>query len=146
MRKIRKVLGVGLLVLFGVAIWDVWMITPMPKLFLNLWSADIRQLKAEARLPSELDELHAVALQPLNQEAQDIIDEIQHPFSTHTDGKFTLEILMDVWEEDQQKGVSIQYDLISKDGNTIWELSRTILLPESSSLILSWYSRFFHSQ
>ena len=52
------------------------------------------------------DELHAVAIQPLNQAAQDIIDEItSHPFSTHTNGKFTLEILIDVWEEDQQRGI-----------------------------------------
>ena len=54
MPKTRNLIGGGLLVLFGVAIWDVWMVTPIPKLFLNLWSADIRQLKADAKLPSEL--------------------------------------------------------------------------------------------
>ena len=140
MKRGKQLWGLGLLIVVAIALWDIGTAPSTAELFLTLWSEDIQQLQAEQKLPVEINDLKILAIQPLNQEAKNILEVIQPPFLSQTDGQFTLEILMDVWEEEGQKGVFLQYDLIAPDGNTLWELSRTILLPESSSLILSWYT------
>lgn len=140
MKKAKKALCLGLLVLVGIVAWDVFLTSSTPELFLKLWSEDLQQLKADQKLPSEFENLRELDVQTLNQEAKDILAEITLPFQTKEDGQYILEILMDVWTEEEKRGVFLRYDLVAPDGNTVWELSRTILLPENQSVILSWLS------
>lgn len=140
MKKAKKALCLGLLVLVGIVAWDVFLTSSTPELFLKLWSEDLQQLKADQKLPSEFEDLRELDVQTLNQEAKDILAEITLPFQTREDGQYILEILMDVWTEEEKRGVFLRYDLVAPDGNTVWELSRTILLPENQSVILSWLS------
>lgn len=143
--KTKKAIGLSLLFLFGLLMWDLWILPNKSDLFFELWTEDIQRLQRDKKLPNEFQNISSVSINPLNQEARDLIDQGHHPFNENPKGTFTLEILVDIWptEENTQEGVYIQYDLIAEDGNTVWELSRTIFLPESPSLILSWFPKLF---
>ena len=143
--KIKKTIGLSLLFLFGLLMWDLWILPKKSDLFFELWAKDVQYLQRDKKLPTQFEDIGSILVQPLNQEARDLMDQGRPPFNENPKGNLKLEILLDVWqsEEDKQEGVYIQYDLIAEDGNTMWELSRTILLPESSSLILSWFPKFF---
>ncbi len=147
--KTKQVIGLILIVVFGLVIWDIFIIPDKSDLFFKLWADDVQLLQENKNLPDELKNVKTVSIQPLNQEATDLIEGGRPPFNTNSKGNLKLEVLLDVWQEDgfenteKQEGVYIQYNLMSDNGNTIWELSRTILLPESSSLISSWFPEFF---
>ena len=148
--KTKQVIGLILIVVFGLVIWDLFIVPDKSDLFFKLWADDVQLLQKNKSLPDELKNVKAISVEPLNQEARDLIDGHRPPFNTNTKGNLKLEILLDVWqeeglenEEEEQEGVYIQYNLMSDNGNIIWELSRTILLPESSSLILVLVSRVF---
>ena len=150
--KTKKVIGLILIVLFGLIIWDLFIAPDRSDLFFQLWKDDIRLLQKDNKLPDELKDINTISMQALNQEAQDLIEGRRPPFNANSKGNLKLEILLDVWyeegdeNEEEQEGVYIQYGIISDDGNTLWELSRTILLPKSSSLILSWFPELFERE
>ena len=147
--KTKKVIGLILIVVFGLVIWDLFIVPDKSDLFFKLWADDIRLLQKNKSLPGELKNVSTISMQALNQEARELIEGGRPPFNANSKGNLKLEILLDVWHEEgdeneeEQEGVYIQYDLISDDGNTLWELSRTILLPKSSSLISSWFPELF---
>ena len=147
--KTKQVMGLILIVIFGLVIWDLFIVPDKSDLFFKLWADDVQLLQKNKNLPSELNDVKAVSIQPLNQGAQQLIEGGRPPFKINQKGHLKLEVLLDVWQEEdiekeeEQEGVYIQYNLMSDDGNTLWELSRTILLPKSSSLIASWFPELF---
>ena len=147
--KTKQVIGLILIVFVGLVVWDLFIVPDKSDLFFKLWTEDVRLLQKNKSLPSELTTVKAVSMQPLNQDAKNLIDGGRPPFNTNSKGNLKLEILLDVWQEEdleneeEREGVYIQYNLMSDDGNTLWELSRTILLPKSSSSNLVLVSRAF---
>ena len=161
--RTKQVIGLILIIVCSLIVWDVFLVPDKSDLFFELWTDDIRLLQKNKSLPTELKNIKTVSVQPLNQKARDLLDRRGSPFKINPKGNLTLEILMDVWQEEkeieeieveeiediaerediEQEGVYIQYNLMSDDGNTIWELSRTILLPKSSSLTSSWFPQLF---
>ena len=147
--KTKQVIGLILIVFVGLVVWDLFIVPDKSDLFFKLWTEDVRLLQKNKSLPSELTNVKAVSMQPLNQDAKNLIDGGRPPFNTNSKGNLKLEILLDVWQEEdleneeEREGVYIQYNLVSDDGDTLWELSRTILLPKSSSLISSWFPELF---
>ena len=147
MKKVKKAFGLFFLVIIGLLVWDIWFVPSQSDLFFKLWAEDLRQLQQERKLPDTLQNVREVSIQTINQEATDLMNKGNSPFETQPDGSMILEILVDVWQDEEaehpQRGVFLQYDLIAEDGNTIWELSRTIMLPDTPSLILSWLPELF---
>ena len=159
--KTKQVIGLILIIFVGLVVWDLFIVPDKSDLFFQLWRDDIRSLQQNKSLPAELKNIKTISVQPLNQKARNLIDGHRPPFNTNSKGNLNLDILIDVWQEDaeledmveaeetdtenveQKEGVYIQYSLTSEDGNTIWELSRTILLPKSSSLISAWFPELF---
>ena len=161
MTRTKQVMGLILIIFVGIVVWDLFIVPDKSDLFFQLWTDDIRSLHKNKNLPAELKNIKTISVQPLNQEARNLIDGGRPPFNTNPKGNLNLDIFIDVWQEDielegvieseetevenveQKEGVYIQYSLTSEDRNTIWELSRTILLPKSSSLISSWFPDLF---
>lgn len=96
--------------------------TPQQRLE-GLWLADFKKLKDSKTLPPQFSQIKQVKFDPLAPELKAFLQNAHTPnFNESTQGKYTLEIIMDKIEGG---GVMIQYDLIDPKGNTVWELGRT---------------------
>lgn len=95
----------------------------------TLWRQDIELLFRSGSLPKQISNISQVKIFPLSEETKELMTQIKHPFVINKEGLYTLEITTDNWIENNEQGILIQYNLVNnQNGNTIWELGRTISL------------------
>lgn len=95
----------------------------------TLWKQDLELLVRTGSLPKQWTQISEIRLFPLSESTKKLVKEIKMPFRQHPEGDYLLEISLDDWQENQDYGIVVQYNLINKTtGNTIWELGRTIIL------------------
>jgi hypothetical protein len=86
-------------------------------------SKDLENLRQQNFLPEGFNDLKRVEVFGKSENLKTIFNRANESFKTSTDGKYALEVFLDVIDEG---GVILQYDLVEiKSGNTVWELGRT---------------------
>jgi hypothetical protein len=120
------ILTVGLLTLTWSAIRLYPYLSDSPSVHLQtLWTKDLENLKSQ--LPTQFYETKTISFLPTKGRAESIAKELKLPLARDENGKFKLEILFDIWDEGETLGAFFQYDLIDEKGNTVFEISRTIV-------------------
>ncbi len=115
---------------FGVL--DFWTSrnSPLPFRFERFWQEDVALLESSKSLPQQWFDVSEVEVYGGTPETKSWLRRIQLPIiAKNPNGQHKLEVLVVAWEEDGQKGVLVQYNLVDlKSKNMIWELGRTLLL------------------
>lgn len=103
---------------------------PLFKRFERQWSEDVEQLEKSKKLPKSWFDVSEVELIGGTPETKDWLRRIKVPLEPKkADGKHKLEILVVVWEEEGNRGVMVQYNLVDLETkNMVFELGRTLIL------------------
>lgn len=119
--------------LLAYACFEHWSHKNMP-LYAQLeqqWQEDVQILEASQKLPTSWYEVRDLEIIGGTPETREWLKRIRIPLSTHKEGKFAMEVLVVVWEENGKRGALVQYNLTDlKSKNGIWELGRTLILSE----------------
>ncbi len=92
-----------------------------------LWEKDIETLRKEEKLPTYWNRISKIHLRPTDNRSEELLKKLKIPFETRKEEAFQMEILFDIWEDLGDKGAFFQYSIIAPDGNTVWELTRTLV-------------------
>lgn len=128
-----KVIGISLLIfgcIISITSWDevspFWLNKPNKKLEV-IWQQDITTLIQSGKLPKEWREISEIKVEPLSEDAKNILSEIRVPVVAKPEGTHRIEISVDSWSEEKNKTLVIQYHLFDKASqNLVWELGRTL--------------------
>lgn len=100
-----------------------------------LVAEDLKNLQTAKVLPKEFGALGSIERYGGTPRARLWLEKLKWPLKTHQQGTHDLEILVVDWVEGPKEGVLIQYNLTDKaSGNMVWELGRTFILKDQSSL------------
>ena len=96
---------------------------------------DLELLQEAGSLPKEFYSLAQLEVYGGTDKAKVWTQELRLPFQLKKDGTHHLEVLIVDWKEGHKEGVIVQYNLNEKaSGNMVWELGRTFILKNHSSL------------
>ncbi|MCB0393899.1 MAG: hypothetical protein KDD25_05040 [Bdellovibrionales bacterium] len=90
----------------------------------KLWEDDLESL-AKA-YPDAFLNVVTTKIVASEGEAAKMMQSLNYPGPTNTEGDYALEILFDIWVDGDEEGALFQYDFTDANGNTIFEISRTI--------------------
>ena len=86
-------------------------------------------LKASNKLPAGWNSIKEIQLIPATDKAKLWLKSMHVPILLKSDGAYKLEVLMISWDEGQDVGAIVQYNLVElKTNNMVWELGRTFVL------------------
>ncbi|HEX4924591.1 MAG TPA: hypothetical protein VFV50_10910 [Bdellovibrionales bacterium] len=95
--------------------------------FHALWREDLRQLQASGKLPKGWNHLRMVEFTGLGKDSWAWIENRKPEIAIDPEGDYKLEILVDLFEDEEGKAALIEYHLVDlKSENKIWELGRTL--------------------
>jgi hypothetical protein len=96
------------------------------EVFLRIWNEDLARLQQSKKLPLGWGSLRMVEYSALDQEVWPWIEHRKPNINIDPEGKFKLEILIDVWDDEEGKAALVEYHLIElSTENKVWELGRT---------------------
>jgi hypothetical protein len=105
---------------------DYWL-KPSKEKFVLSWKKDIAALEKSSKLPKEWQEIREIIVKTDNSPAQNWVEKIETPVKKKPDGFYRLDVFIAHWIDNDKYGVLIQYNLVDlRNGNTIWELSRSL--------------------
>lgn len=137
-KNIALLFCVASLALFGylgVRFWRFQTMSPVQRLQI-LWAQDIQKMEASGKMPAAWHSIQEIELYGGTKESKEWLKQLKIPIPLHRDGTHRLEILLVAWDEGPKKGAMIQYDLVNiKTKNTEWELGRTFILRDKSSVL-----------
>ncbi len=136
-----QVLKIVLVAIFVWIVWgvsfgqffDPWILTPDAR-FAKKWCRDFKNLSDSHHLPAGFDKIKDIEFTVTNDHLREIIASEKIPGfkklaqenranSLVSQKGFILQVFLDQMEDG---GIMIQYDLIDDNGNTIWELGRSL--------------------
>ena len=107
---------------------NYWLL-PAKEKFKTSWANDIKLLEESKKLPQAWSEIKDINVRTDNSPAQDWIVNFRSPIQTNPKGTFRLDIFIIHFIQNDRYGAVIQYNLVDlKNGNTVWELARTLKL------------------
>lgn len=96
------------------------------EIFLRIWNEDIAHLQKAKKLPQGWYSLRMVEYNALDQEVWPWIEKKKPEIAIDPDGEFKLEVLIDVWDDEEGKAALVEYHLINiNTEDKVWELGRT---------------------
>lgn len=108
---------------------------PLPKKLEYLWAQDLKLLEQSKAMPEAWSKVRDLEIHGGTDIAKLWLKEMTIPLEVRPKGQYTLEILLVDWVESGKTGAMIQYNLVDqKTGNMVWELGRTLILKDDSSL------------
>lgn len=121
---------------FGIAAYlvlDEWQYEKLSSInkMQQLWEQDLQLMEEQHQLPAGWSSIREIELNPGSAEALDWLKKLQVPVVVEKSGQYKLQILFFPWIEEGKQGVYLQYDLVdlkSKNSNTVFETSRTIMI------------------
>jgi len=97
--------------------------------FRVVWERDLAFLKEKSRLHEGFENLKMVEFTSSDDQVRGWIEIYKPDFGIQSTGMYKLEVLLDTWNDEKEKGVIVQYHLVNlTTGDTIWELGRTLTL------------------
>lgn len=100
-----------------------------PQRISRFWRLDMQKLRDENHLHTGLVQLKSIEFFTPSELAKAWSEIIEVPFATREDGKYHLEILILSHEDEGERAVVIQMDLVDLEtNNLVWELGRTYSL------------------
>ena len=120
------ILGLSLVLLSIENVFEPYSSPSRRSAFSNLWKRDLVQLEAEKKLPRAFFNLRTVRIQPLNPEAEKLMSHLEPPFKAKEAGQFDLEVMIDLWQDEEGFGVLMLYSIFDAQKNLVWEMSRTL--------------------
>lgn len=115
---------------------DYWSIrnAPLFKRLERQWAEDVEQLELSKKLPPAWFDVREIEVIGGTPETKEWLAKIHVPLKPKKDGRYKLEVLVVVWEEEGKHGTLVQYDLVDiNTQNNIWELGRTFILSRPKS-------------
>lgn len=119
----------GLIAFIALDYWSAHTAS-LPRQFERQWNDDVESLEQSQKLPKGWFEVSQVEIHGGTPESRQWLKLVQAPIAAKSkDGQYKLEVLVVVWEEEGQRGVLVQYNLVHLPSqNMVWELGRTFLL------------------
>lgn len=145
MKKILSLLflcaGMGLVSNLVYERWQFQKLSAMKKLQ-QLWAEDLQVMAETSQLPKEWSSIREIELTPGSEDAMDWLKALRVPVEVDKEhGKYKLQVMLVLWEDEGKQGALMQYDLVDLDSgndNTVWETNRTFLLTSENSWLDHW--------
>lgn len=93
------------------------------------WARDVELLRKSERWPIALNKLKSIELRGGDSAAHHLLRQsLRPPLKANPKGIYSLRILITTWRSGADWGIILQYELLDRTSNKIWEIGRTLQL------------------